>query len=443
MKLKPSIYISSVACVAFATIVALWRLTPAASLEQATLVGLGMLMLIAYVSDVLAFSFGTEVKFATSIAQLPYLAAIVLFSPRLAVPAIAIALVASNTYPQRRSAQKFIFNVGQGVVSAGAASAIYHIFLTPPKPSDHSSAAALAAFVVTAIVFSLMNMALVSGALASIREMRFALVFGEVVGQKGSNLAHGLLSSPFALIIVLLYDRYDAVGIVVVLLPLLLVRHSFASNVALVKANKDLLKVLIKAIETRDPYTSGHSLRVASLAVAIAEDMGLSKAQVEDVEIAALLHDVGKIDPAFSAVIRKPYDLSPEERALIQTHAALGADLLHNLKSVRPPIIAAVRHHHERMDGKGYPDNLVGEAIPLPARIIMLCDSIDAMLSDRPYRKALPLDRVRQELIRCSGDQFDAEIVRVVLQKDTLTRACQLIDTVSGFEDEYLIRAHG
>jgi HD-GYP domain-containing protein (c-di-GMP phosphodiesterase class II) len=72
----------------------------------------------------------------------------------------------------------------------------------------------------------------------------------------------------------------------------------------------------------------------------------------------------------------------------------------------------------------------------------MLCDSIDAMLSDRPYRKALPIDRVRQELVRCSGDQFDPEIVKVVLQKDTLARACQLVDTVSGFEDEYLIRAH-
>jgi putative nucleotidyltransferase with HDIG domain len=318
---------------------------------------------------------------------------------------------------------------------------LYHALL--PTESARTAPIGIPPFVVLAIVISLLNMALVSGGLAVIRGQRYRLVLGEVVGQKAGNLLHGLLASPIALIIVMLYDRFSAVGIILVLLPLLLVRISFANNVALVKANKDLLKVLIKAIETRDPYTSGHSLRVATLAIAIAEDMGLSKQKVDEVEIAALLHDVGKIDPAFSAVIRKPYDLSPEERALIQTHAALGADLLQNLKSVRAPIIDAVRHHHERMDGKGYPDGLTGDAIPQAARIIMLCDSIDAMLSDRPYRKALPLDRVRQELIRCSGDQFDAEIVRVVLQKDTLTRACTLIDTVSGFEDEYLIRAHG
>jgi putative nucleotidyltransferase with HDIG domain len=440
MKLKPSYYTSLVVVAAVCLVVTLQRFLPHVSVSREDLVGVIMLVAIGYLSDVLAFTFGSDVKFVTSVASLPYLAAIVAFSPRLAVPALAVSVALSNIYPKRRRPQVFIFNLSQGIISAGIAGGLYHALV---RSGEVGTIEALPAFAATAIVFSLTNMGLVSGMLASMRGQRFKLVFGEVVGQKGSNLVHGLLSSPIALMIVLLYLRYAGLGIVVVLLPLLLVRYSFANNVALQKANKDLLKVLIKAIETRDPYTSGHSLRVASLAVAIAEDLGLSRQKVDEVEIAALLHDVGKIDPAFSAVIRKPYDLSAEERALIQTHAALGADLLQNLKSVGTPIIAAVRHHHERMDGKGYPDGLTGDSIPLPARIIMLCDSIDAMLSDRPYRKALPIDRVRQELIRCSGDQFDPEIVNVVLQKDTLLKATQLIDMVSGFEDEYLIRAHG
>jgi putative nucleotidyltransferase with HDIG domain len=440
MKIKSDTYFNLVTLVAALFSVAIWQLAPVIPISRADVIGVAMLMGVAYLSEVLAFTFGNDVKFATSIASLPFLASIVQFSPRLSVPAIALAVLASSRYPQRRSLRIASFNIAQAILTAGSAGLLYHA-LIPPGTSA-GSLSALPAFIAAAIIFALSNMGLVSAALATIRHQRFKLVFGEVIGQKGSNLVHGLLASPIALIIALLYQRYEAVGIVLVLLPLLLVRYSFANNVALQKANKDLLKVLIKAIETRDPYTSGHSLRVATLAVAIAEDMGLTRQKIDEVETAALLHDVGKIDPSFSNVIRKPYDLSAEERALIQTHAAIGAELLGNLKSVPQPIVQAVRHHHERMDGAGYPDGLVGHAIPLPARIIMLCDSIDAMLSDRPYRKALPIDRVRQELVRCSGDQFDPEIVKVVLQKDTLARACQLVDTVSGFEDEYLIRAH-
>src|SRR5690606_22024542 len=136
-------------------------------------------------------------------------------------------------------------------------------------------------------------------------------------------------------------------------------------------------------------------------------------------EMAALLHDIGKIDAIYAAVIRKPYDLNEEERSLIQTHATKGAELLEQLSSVPREIVGAVRHHHERYDGTGYPSGLRGEEIPLAARIIMICDSVDAMLSDRPYRRALSIAKVRSELVRCAGTQFDPQIVHSVLQRDT------------------------
>ncbi len=173
--------------------------------------------------------------------------------------------------------------------------------------------------------------------------------------------------------------------------------------------------MLIKAIETRDPYTSGHSVRVSQMARAIAEDMGLPSRLVEKVETAALLHDIGKIESLYAEIISKDSSLTERERAVIKTHATKGAELLENLTSFDSAIVEGVRHHHERYDGTGYPDGLTGKAIPVAARIIMMCDAIDAMLSDRPYRNALPLSHVRMEMLRCSGTQFDPELVDVVL----------------------------
>jgi HD-GYP domain-containing protein (c-di-GMP phosphodiesterase class II) len=119
--------------------------------------------------------------------------------------------------------------------------------------------------------------------------------------------------------------------------------------------------------------------------------------------------------------------LTETERTLIKTHATKGADLLQSLSSVSAEVIRAVRHHHERFDGTGYPSGLLAEEIPIAARIIMMSDAVDAMLSDRPYRRALPLVKVRSELIRCSGSQFDPSIVQAVLANNTLERAAGLV----------------
>jgi HD-GYP domain-containing protein (c-di-GMP phosphodiesterase class II) len=143
--------------------------------------------------------------------------------------------------------------------------------------------------------------------------------------------------------------------------------------------------------------------------------------------MAALVHDIGKIDAAYTSIIRKPDSLSEAERSLIVTHAAKGAEFLETLASFSEDVIAGVRHHHERYDGTGYPSNLAGEMIPLASRIIMLSDSIDAMLSDRPYRKALLVSDVRLELLRCAGTQFDPGIVDSILNMNTLERAASLV----------------
>jgi HD-GYP domain-containing protein (c-di-GMP phosphodiesterase class II) len=150
--------------------------------------------------------------------------------------------------------------------------------------------------------------------------------------------------------------------------------------------------------------------------------MGLSAVQVEHVETAALLHDVGKIHEEFAPLLRKEARLSDAETALMQTHAARSADLVGIISKFRGFIQESVRHHHERWDGRGYPDGLSSESIPIGARIILISDTIDAMTTDRPYRKRLSLDVVIAELQKCRGSQFDPQIIDVAISSVAVRR---------------------
>jgi HD-GYP domain-containing protein (c-di-GMP phosphodiesterase class II) len=144
--------------------------------------------------------------------------------------------------------------------------------------------------------------------------------------------------------------------------------------------------------------------------------------EVEQVETAALLHDVGKIHEEFAPLLRKEARLTPEETALMQTHSTRSAELVGVISKFRGFVQDSVRHHHERWDGQGYPTGLRGDTIPLGARIILVCDTIDAMTTDRPYRKRLGLDIVIAELQKCSGSQFDPSLVHMVINSVAIRR---------------------
>jgi putative nucleotidyltransferase with HDIG domain len=167
----------------------------------------------------------------------------------------------------------------------------------------------------------------------------------------------------------------------------------------------------------RDPYTSGHSQRVAEYSRIIARAIGLSAREVERVGVAALLHDVGKIDQRFADILQKPGRLTEEERLVIEEHPVRSAELVAMVSGLQD-LVKPVRHHHERWDGGGYPDGIAGEDIPLTARIIVFADTIDAMTSDRPYRPALGPADVRRELVKHRGKQFDPYICDRLLASD-------------------------
>jgi len=170
---------------------------------------------------------------------------------------------------------------------------------------------------------------------------------------------------------------------------------------------------LAKAVDLRDQYTHGHSERVAEFSEGIARKLGLTEAEVEIVQRAATLHDVGKIGVS-DAVLNKPGRLSAEEFAMIKAHAVNGYEILKAAPSFEA-LLPGIRNHHERYDGKGYPDGLKGKRIPLIARIIAAADAYDAMTSDRIYRSALPEESARAELVKGAGTQFDRMVVQAFL----------------------------
>ncbi len=174
------------------------------------------------------------------------------------------------------------------------------------------------------------------------------------------------------------------------------------------------LETLATALDTRDTETLGHSLRVASYTVAVARRMGVVDPDLTDIYRGALLHDVGKIGIP-DAILRKPGKLTPEEWVEMRKHPEIGYRILQGinfLEAAREIVLS----HQETYDGSGYPRGLKGKDIPLGARVFAVVDTLDAMTSDRPYRKALPYDAARSEILKFSGTQFDPDVVRVFLQ---------------------------
>ena len=175
-----------------------------------------------------------------------------------------------------------------------------------------------------------------------------------------------------------------------------------------------MLSVLSRAIEARDPYTRGHSARVTALAESIALRLGWSEERLALLHVGGPLHDIGKLAIS-DEVLSKPGRLDDEELAQIREHPKLGARLLLRVAPFRQAL-PYVLYHHERWDGAGYPSGRSGEEIPLEARVLAVADAFDAMTSDRPYRRALSRDEALAEVERCSGTQFDPEIVRVFIE---------------------------
>jgi putative nucleotidyltransferase with HDIG domain len=228
------------------------------------------------------------------------------------------------------------------------------------------------------------------------------------------NFQHSLLHHlSFVALGTLVAVTYLSVGVWAFALcgiPFLVARHAFRLYMEIRADLKDFVRALSEVLEEVDPYTRHHSVRVSQYAVRLARGMRLPEREVEEIEYAALVHDIGKIGPQHQHILQKPGSLSHEEQRTLRAHPGAGADIVAKVRALRRAA-EIVRSHHERPDGQGYPYGLKSEDVPLGARILNVADAFDAMTSDRPYRRALSLEAAVGELKRGAGSQFDADVV--------------------------------
>lgn len=355
-----------------------------------------------------------------SIASMPYLAGAFLMPGWEMLGAILIAEFVV-TIVRRRAPIKAIFNLAQTTLGFGLAILVYRALGgTPLLSQGPFHPIAFCAGVLTAFAA---NTLAVSGVVAI--NTRRPLMTVWRANTRGS-IFYDVLSAPLPYLFAQLFVAKGIVGALMLAVPLLVVRQIFVTAWKLEQSTQDLLQLMVKAIEARDPYTSGHSQRVQEYAIIIGRAAGLSGRAAERLGKAALLHDVGKIHETFAPILRKPDKLTAEEWAIMKTHPAKSAELVGTVSHLRD-IVLAVRHHHENWDGTGYPDAVAGESIPLFSRVIAIADTIDAMTTTRPYRAARSLDAVREELASMAGRQFDPALCQTLLQGTFFARLSEAV----------------
>lgn len=407
-----------ITCV-FAALSLLFSLTQSPpTFEESWWLAFGTLLLLSLVSEFLALRV-TEGGSETSLDFVPQLGAVILLGPGSAGLLTLISWSFYQFYLTGKPLRRAIFNVAQMVLVVSISGLIYELLGGQVSLTDFSATDILPAFVGAVLVYFSVNSTLVYYIISLSEHRDLSSVWQQM---SIIPLLFDIVMSSLALLLAAVYVAWGPVAIIAGIVPIIGLRYSYGVNLELRQLNTDLLRVLINTIEAQDPYTSGHSIRVAEGALAIAKALNLPSRRLRRIETAALLHDIGKIDSAFRDILQKSDSLSDEDWRLVRRHPERGVELVQDIRSMDEEVLHYIRHHHERYDGTGYPDGLQGEDIPLGSRIIMVSDSIDAMVTARPYRDALDLKTVRQELRKHAGEQFDRRIVEVALDIDLCAR---------------------
>jgi putative nucleotidyltransferase with HDIG domain len=355
-----------------------------------------------------------------TISYIPTLCAVLVVPSWYTVAAMAVEKAIAES-ARRAEFEKAVFNVSQHTLTIAIAVWVYQwfggtSFLNARESSilQVTSANGLATFIAFTAFF-LLNSFLVCAVIALSTDNRFLAIWK---ANSISTIGADIIASPIIFMFAWVYVRYGSVVAATAWVPIIGLRQLSKTNVELEQTNEELLELMVKSIEARDPYTSGHSRRVQHYSVMIARAIGLTDRETQLVGRAALLHDVGKIHEKYGPILRKADRLSPSEWDTMREHPLDGANLIATMSRLRE-LVAPVRHHHENWDGTGYPDGLAGELIPRAARIIRFADTIDAMTTERPYRRNMSPEEVRSEIVRCRGTQFDPQLVDQLLSSPT------------------------
>ena len=372
-----------------------------------------VLGVLAFLAETMAFqlplSGSVSLGFAVGFAAMLY------DGPAAACVVAVMGSISLHDIRARRSWLVQVFNSAQLALSILMSATAYTMLGGRPfawTPTlDVLGASDLAAALAAATIFFVANIVLVGEAMAIRSDLPLLSVLKEQ-SFAGYLVSLGMLAL-LGLVLAQLMHVAGWVAALLLVAPFAVARQTFRVYLELSDAYADTVRSLVRAIEAKDPYTRGHSERVAKHARAIAEKMGVPKSRADAIEIAALLHDIGKIGIS-EATLGKVGRLTAEEVAAIREHPSKSMVVLSEVEFLAN-MVPIVHAHHERIDGTGYPRGLRGEEIPYEARLLAVADTYDAMTSDRPYRAALTRVAAVAELQSVSGTQLDARIVAAML----------------------------
>lgn len=362
-----------------------------------------VLVLMVLTSVTENFAFDLPVNGSVSLSFALIYAALLHSGP---LAAVLCALAASVTLRELRACISWparVFNVGQLALSAGVAGVIYMFAGGNTAFGSPAPAVNLAAALLAAMTFYVVNVLLVTLFIAMLTQQSLPTV----LRSQGflSYAASLVVLALLGLMIAVLLSKGSWLGLLLLVLPFMTARRMFRVYAELSEAFTSTVRSLVTAIEAKDPYTRGHSERVAVYARMLAERLQLTRSDCDLLERAALLHDVGKIGIDLDT-LTSPAQLSAEEVRVIRQHPVIGSQLVGDVEFLSQ-MVPIVRHHHERVDGTGYPDGLTGSSIPFLARLLAVADAYDAMTSDRAYRLGMSRESALEEIRRVSGTQLD------------------------------------
>lgn len=313
--------------------------------------------------------------------------------------------------------EKTLFNGATAVLSAGLSGLCYIKLGGLPGNIDLNST--VYAIIASIIVYVLVNAGIMSGLTHFITgEGIFHFFFKEI-----SWVVRDYFSvAPLGILMALAYINYGILGVLLFFGPLLFARYSFKLYIDMKKIYIDTVKSLSQAVEAKDPYTNGHSMRVGRYSCRLAERLGLSEKRIENLRIAAELHDIGKIGIE-EGILNKPGRLTDDEYDRIKQHPEIGVKIIKDISFLKEAS-KIILNHHERYDGTGYPEGRSSEEILLESQILSLADVFDALTSERPYRSAMTVEEAIQIIENGKGSQFDSKLadafIRMVREEKEL-----------------------
>lgn len=303
---------------------------------------------------------------------------------------------------------KTLFNAAQYSLSSGLAGVVY--ISSGGVVGTQNIINYLLPAALCALTYCLVNSILVATVISLDSGMSVSKVYRINIKEV---IPSYLAEAPMGFIMAIIYVHIGILGILLFFFPLLLARQSFELYTRMRKIYLDTIRTLAATIDAKDPYTLGHSERVSHLAVQLARKLDFAETEIEYLEYAAILHDIGKIGIE-DRILGKKDRLTDEEYDKIKEHPVIGASIIGSIEFLQK-CSQTVLHHHERYEGGGYPHGLKGEEIPRTARLLAVVDAYDAMNSDRPYRKKLSENDILEEIERESGKQFDPAIARTFI----------------------------